>query len=108
VRVERVLAIAFIAVAAHAGAAELRTLFHSSEERERLDKLRRGEPLEPPAPPPAAAPPRPKAVTGFVQRSDGKGTVWIDGKPHAFTGRAPAPSASTPREGAAIEIKPTR
>jgi hypothetical protein len=57
-------------------AADLGTLFHSSEERARLDKMRRGEPPEPPAT--KRAPP---VVTGFVQRSDGRNTVWIDGRP---------------------------
>ena len=62
--------------AAPSTAPDLGTLFHSSEERARLDKLRRGEPPEPPAT--KRAPP---VVTGFVQRSDGRNTVWIDGRP---------------------------
>jgi hypothetical protein len=59
-----------------AEALDLGTLFHSAEERARLDKLRRGEPPEP-----AAARRAPPAVTGFVQRSDGRNTVWVDGRP---------------------------
>lgn len=59
-----------------AGAAEIGTLFHSAEERARLDKLRRGEPEAL-----AIATPARREVTGFVRRSDGRGTVWINGVP---------------------------
>lgn len=54
------------------------TLFFSPEERARLDRLRRGESE------PASAAPAPgvgSAMTGFVKRSDGRHTVWIDGRP---------------------------
>jgi hypothetical protein len=61
-----------------AASAELGTLFHSPEERERLDRLRRGEPDRPVA---AARSGGGREVTGFVKRSDGRGTVWIDGVP---------------------------
>ena len=57
------------------GAPALGTLFHSAEERARLDRIRRGE-SEPAA---APAPGQASAVTGFVKRSDGRNTVWIDG-----------------------------
>jgi hypothetical protein len=61
-----------------ASAAELGTLFNTPEERDRLDRLRRGEP------PVAAAShegSRTPQVTGFVRRSDGRDTLWIDGVP---------------------------
>ncbi len=57
-----------------AAAADLRTLFHSAEERERLDRERRGEPAEP-----AQKKSGPALVTGMVKRSDGRDTVWVDG-----------------------------
>jgi hypothetical protein len=79
-RAERALALAALALAATAGfAAELGTLFHSAEERARLDRLRRGEA---PSAPVASGPVRSYApeVTGFVKRSDGRNTVWIDGR----------------------------
>jgi len=85
---ERVLAALFLALASTAPlAAELGTLFHTAEERARLDRLRRGEPATPtpssgPVVPVAPAPPE---VTGFVRRSDGRNTVWIDGRPMATT-----------------------
>jgi hypothetical protein len=64
-----------------AGAVELGTLFNTPQERDRLDRLRRGEP-EPAAAEasPSRAVGRPM-VTGFVKRSDGRHTVWIDGTP---------------------------
>ena len=80
--------------AAPAAADDLGTLFHSPEERARLDRQRRGEPQEPPAT--KRAPP---VVTGFVQRSDGRNTVWIDGRP--------GPVAS-PRAGALFDPRVVR
>ena len=72
------LAILLAAFASGAMAAELRTLFHTPEERARLDRLRRGEPIDVHAAPRVTRAP---AVTGFVKRSDGRSTVWIDGVP---------------------------
>ena len=82
------LAILLAAFASAAAAAELRTLFHTPEERARLDRLRRGEPVEAQAAPRA---PHVPAVTGFVKRSDGRNTVWLDGTPKALSGAASAP-----------------
>jgi hypothetical protein len=87
-------AIAWV-LAAAARADELGTLFFSPEERARMDQQRRGE-LEPPPKastgegPRAATPARPPVLTGYVQRSDGRDTVWIDG-------RAVAPTAPQAR-----------
>ena len=64
------------APAASEGPADLGTLFTTPEERARLDRLRRGEPIQ--------AGTRfagQRAVTGYVKRSDGRSTVWIDGVP---------------------------
>ena len=100
--------IAFLAC--NASAAELRTLFHSPEERARLDRMRRGEPAEM-----QAAAPRPHhapVVTGYVKRSDGRDTVWLDGTPKALGGAASAPYTDPSKvrdrerpEAPAIEIK---
>ena len=87
----RSLALALLLVALPAYSAspeELRTLFHTPEERARLDRLRRGEPEHVPAAAPAA---RAGAVTGFVKRSDGRDTVWLDGEPRVITGKASGP-----------------
>jgi len=84
-RVERIVAAALCALAAaSAQAVELGTLFHTPEERARLDRLRRGEPAERVAQ--SAA--RRGELTGFVKRSDGRGTVWIDGVPMLVTPKA--------------------
>jgi hypothetical protein len=71
-------ALVFVAcmAAATACAAELGTLFSSAEERDRLDRIRRGDPATPSATHEASRTP---TVTGFVKRSDGRNTVWIDG-----------------------------
>jgi hypothetical protein len=75
-------AIAACLVAAAAGAAELGTLFTTPEERARLDRIRRGEPPVMAAPSTGARSGAP-VVTGYVKRSDGHNTVWIDGSPVA-------------------------
>ena len=68
-----------VAATAAAAADSLGTLFLTPEERARLDSLRRGDAQAAPG----APVPRDHALTGFVQRSDGRTTVWIDG--HAVT-----------------------
>ena len=90
-RAERILALV-LGLALPAMSADLGTLFHSAEERARLDSLRRGEPAMPTTP--AAPPPRVHVpeVTGFVKRSDGRSTVWIDGRAIA----APSSAATAP------------
>ena len=97
-------------VSGMAVADELRTLFHTPEERARLDRLRRGEPPEA-----SHAERRAPQVTGFVKRSDGRDTVWIDGRPVAMSGAASKALTDSrkAREAArgeppAIEIKRTR
>jgi hypothetical protein len=72
---ERLFAALLLLLSAHAAAAELGTLFHTPDERARLDRLRRGET---PATAASTASANPE-VTGYVQRSDGRSTVWIDG-----------------------------
>jgi hypothetical protein len=72
----RAIALAAIAVSTGAwGADALGTLFTTPDERARLDQLRRGEPV---AAEPLSRSHEPR-ITGFVKRSDGRGTVWIDG-----------------------------
>jgi hypothetical protein len=69
------IAAALAAAGAHAEA--LGTLFYTPAERDQLDRERRGEEVSPGAAPLS----REHAITGYVQRSDGRGTVWIDGRP---------------------------
>lgn len=111
-RVERLLAVALCAWATAAGAAQIDTLFHTPEERERLDRLRRGEPV---AQARAEASGR-RELTGYVKRSDGRGTAFIDGVPVPVDRRAApmlepgAVSAYAPRESEdfKVERKPKR
>lgn len=87
-RFAAMLLVALLGAVAHA--AELGTLLTTPEERERLERLRRGEP-EPTAGEPARARGQ---VTGFVKRSDGRNTLWVDGIPVRVT---------TPRAGPLLE-----
>jgi hypothetical protein len=66
-------------VAASCATAEdaLGTLFLTPAERARLDDLRRGEV---PGPGAGMAGRGGHALTGYVQRSDGRAVVWIDGR----------------------------
>ena len=73
------LAILLLAAAMGADAQQLGTLFHSPAEREALDKLRRGDV---PGKAVEAIPLPDPVVTGFVKRSDGKSTVFIDKRPY--------------------------
>ena len=88
-RAERLLACAaaLLAAGGPAHASDMGTLFHTAEERARLDRLRRGEPTEFAA----AARSRPRELTGFVSRSDGRNTVWIDGRPVVVSSPRAAP-----------------
>lgn len=51
------------------------------EQRERLDRMRLGE--APAAGAPSATGQR--EITGYVKRSDGHSTVWIDGRPEVLS-----------------------
>ena len=75
-RHDRWLALAACLAACGAAASELGTLFHTPEERQRLERERRGE-----DPTPVAAGVTRAEVTGFVRRSDGRNTIWINGVP---------------------------
>jgi hypothetical protein len=84
------LAVAAALAPAIGAATELGTLFNTPEERARLDRLRRGEP-EVAA---RGATPGAREITGFVKRSDGRATVWIDGIPL---------QVASPKAGALLE-----
>jgi hypothetical protein len=60
----------------HANAEELGRLFFTPAERAAMDRGNSGAPAQTEAVP--SAPPR---ISGIVTRSDGRRTVWIDGKP---------------------------
>ena len=79
-RPDRLVLAAACLAAAIAGAADLGTLFTTPEERARLDRLRRGESPVSDAVVTSSRATAPM-VTGYVKRSDGRNTVWIDGEP---------------------------
>jgi hypothetical protein len=82
------------ALAAPAGAQELGRLFHTPEQRHALDARRAARPPQVilDAPPPL----QPARVDGYVLRSDGRSTVWVN------SGAASA--ASTP-EGMRTDVR---
>jgi len=71
--------LACLAPSAHA--ADLRRLFHTPAERKALDAAR-ANPSQPqkPARENAIRSPEPPRLHGYVVRSDGLSTVWIDGR----------------------------
>lgn len=76
--------ILFVAILAAlpASAADIGTLFHSPKERQDLERQRSGVGAPKGDPAAAAAPVRPDPVlTGYVKRSDGKSTAFIDKQP---------------------------
>lgn len=60
--------------AASAAEVELGTLFFTPSERSAMERLRRGENI-------TIGNSADAVVNGYIKRSDGVNTVWIDGKP---------------------------
>jgi hypothetical protein len=113
-RLKRFAAIAACLAATATGAADFGTLFTTPEERARLDRIRRGDPPVGEATPTGGRTGAP-VMTGYVKRSDGRNTVWIDGSPVAVGKDSAAlldPRAvdrPVPAEGAMhVEGKPAR
>jgi hypothetical protein len=77
------LAIILLACASAVHAQQLGTLFHSAKEREALDRQRRGERVEVDGK--AVVEEREPVITGYVKRSDGKSTVFLDKRPYRTT-----------------------
>jgi hypothetical protein len=75
------LALVLLALSANAAAQDLGTLFFSAQEREAMDRRRQGEPAGQ-----AATPRREPVITGYVKRSDGKSTVFIDKRAYPARG----------------------
>ena len=78
----RGLVITFLlgAPCAPAGAQEIGRLFHSVEQRNALDSLRKAKPQQKP---PAAQPSLSSQLVhldGYVLRPDGKSMVWVNGQ----------------------------
>jgi hypothetical protein len=77
----RILAIALLmgVSPASADAESLGRLFHSAAERSALDSVRKAklQPQKPAAPRPSE--PQTVQLDGYVARSDGKSTIWVNG-----------------------------
>ncbi|HEX8610512.1 MAG TPA: hypothetical protein VF800_04425 [Telluria sp.] len=99
--------------AAATAQAQIGRLFTTPAERQQLD-IARGLVAPPPPPPVLEAPPAPQPLTvnGFVRRSSGKSTVWVnneaqDGARNRFSGQAQAPRVTlTLPSGQKITVKP--
>ncbi|NHZ80330.1 hypothetical protein F2P44_13760 [Massilia sp. CCM 8695] len=97
---------------ARAQTAPMGRLFTTPAERHQLD-VQRGLIAAPPAPVVEAAPaPQPMTVNGFVRRSSGKSTVWVnneaqEGARNRFSGPAQAPRVTlTLPSGQKVVLKP--
>ncbi|MFB9245167.1 hypothetical protein IV454_22025 [Massilia antarctica] len=100
------------AVGAQAQTAPMGRLFTTPAERHQLD-IQRGLVAAPPAPVvEAASAPQPMTVNGFVRRSSGKSTVWVnnearEGARNRFSGPAQAPRVTlTLPSGQKVVLKP--
>lgn len=67
-----------LALAGAAAAQELGRLFFTPEQRDALDARRRSRVPEKPAPAPLVIAPTTR-LDGYVRRSDGRSTVWVNG-----------------------------
>ena len=74
------LGLAIASATAPAFGDELGTLFHTPKERADFERLRRGETITGES---VYARPDP-VITGYVKRSDGKSTVFVDQRPFAI------------------------
>ena len=61
------------------GAQQMGRLFFSPAERSVLDALRKAKPPLQKSPAQSAAKPQSDRLDGYVVRSDGKSTVWVNG-----------------------------
>ena len=78
----RALAVAFLLGASCAADAQekMGRLFHSAEQRNALDALRRTKPQQKPPGSQPSLPSQPVHLEGYVLRPDGKAMVWVNGK----------------------------
>ncbi|ATQ77507.1 hypothetical protein CR152_25650 [Massilia violaceinigra] len=102
----------FVTLTAQAQTAPMGRLFTTPAERHQLD-IQRGLVAAPPVPVVEAAPvPQPMTVNGFVRRSSGKSTVWVnnevqEGARNRFSGPAQAPRVTlTLPSGRKVVLKP--
>ena len=90
--------LAFIASTQPASAQELGRLFFTEEQRAALDARRKARTPERPATPAAATSPSTR-LDGYVQRSGGPSTVWVNGESLGVEGSDAPRIESGRREG---------
>lgn len=77
------IALAALAIGSNpplASAQQIGRLFHSASERAELDSLRKAKSQhQKPAATKSASGPQPAQLDGYVVRSDGKSTLWVNG-----------------------------
>ena len=90
-----------------ASAQSLGRLFFTEDQREALDARRRARVPDKPAAAPVAASPVTR-LDGFVKRSSGPDTVWVNGEPLPQEVRPGERSVSIPlgEGGARVQLKP--
>jgi hypothetical protein len=76
---KRVLFVLLLAFAGTCGAQEIGRLFFTAEQRSALDARRKARVPDKPAAVPQAASPTTR-LDGFVRRSQGRSTVWVNGE----------------------------
>ena len=93
-------------LAQSAGAQELGRLFFTDDQRAALDARRRARVPDKPAAAVVASPTT--RLDGFVKRSQGPSTVWVNGEPLQESVRPGGRSVSVPvgDAGARVELKP--
>jgi hypothetical protein len=79
------LAAALLVFSSAVPAQQLGTLFLSAKERETLDRQRRGDAVATEGQGTVAIEKRDPVITGYVKRSDGKSTVFLDRRPYRTT-----------------------
>ena len=90
-----------------ADAQQLGRLFFTDDQRAALDARRRGRVPDKPSAAPVVASPITR-LDGFVKRSQGPSTVWVNGEPLQESVRPGGRSVSVPvgDAGARVELKP--
>lgn len=86
-----------------AGAQEMERLFFTPEQRQALDARRKARVMDKPAAAPAAAAPTLR-MDGYVKRSRGPSTVWVNGESQI---EGPQPEAPRIGEGAEPRVSVT-
>jgi hypothetical protein len=95
---KRALAFFLLAAAmAPVAAQELGRLFFTEEQRAALDARRRARVPDKPVAPTVASPTT--RLDGYVRRSDGPSTVWVNGESHGVEGRGAPRIESGQRDG---------